>query len=210
MKKINIILIDDHKSLADILNDNLNQHDDFESTAVYNIEDLYKNLNNQYYDVLLLDLNLQDKSGFDVIEYVRRKYEAMKILILSGELDVNTIKMAFSKKVEGFISKTQKLSTIIRGIKSVYEGNTFLCSKISEILYYDRSPFFIDITRLTKREKQVLMLIGNGFESDKIAEELNLSNETIKTHRKNIRNKLNLNSYGDLVKFAVENKKFLN
>lgn len=211
MDKINTILLDDHKIFAELLAESLNADDKFLAKVFFMARDLYCFLeNNVNTDILILDMDLEDTTGFQVIDHVKSNYPKIKILVLSAEIDSNTVKTVLKKKVDGFISKSQDVRTIKKAIKTVYDGNIFICSKTKEIIQSDNvSPFYIDITKLTKREKQILFLIGNGYDTCAIAENLNLSEETIKTHRKNIRNKLSFHSFNDLIKFSVENKKYL-
>jgi DNA-binding NarL/FixJ family response regulator len=196
MKENKIIIFDDHKIFSELLAEALNREDSLNVTVADSFSNLSDVMKSYTIDILLLDMDINGISGFEVIEKLSSLKNETKILMLSAETDKSAIKSVLSLDIAGYICKSQGVDVIKEAIYSVLNNETYLCNQTREILYESiNSEFFIDITKLTKREKDILKLIGIGLSNDEIAENLKISIHTIKTHRKNIRLKFNLESF---------------
>src|SRR5690606_6515987 len=139
-------------------------------------------------DILLLDVHLPGKSGIQLAKEFKSKYPHIKIILLSMEVDFSYIHELEDLGVEAYISKEIETEQLLETIRSVYSGKVFHpstpCLPTSNVL----SESF----NLTKREIEIYEFIKKGFTNPQIAEQLNLSIWTVKTHRKNIKQKLNI------------------
>jgi DNA-binding NarL/FixJ family response regulator len=210
MKENKIIIFDDHKIFSELLAEALNREDSLNVTVADSFSNLSDVMKSYTIDILLLDMDINGISGFEVIEKLSSLKNETKILMLSAETDKSAIKSVLSLDIAGYICKSQGVDVIKEAIYSVLNNETYLCNQTREILYESiNSEFFIDITKLTKREKDILKLIGIGLSNDEIAENLKISIHTIKTHRKNIRLKFNLESFNELSQIAIKYSKYL-
>lgn len=139
-------------------------------------------------DILLLDVHLPGKSGIQLAKEFKSKYPHIKIILLSMEVDFSYIHELEDLGVEAYISKEIESEQLLETIRSVYAGKVFTPSTPS----LPTSNVLSESFNLTEREIEIYEFIKKGFTNPQIAEQLNLSIWTVKTHRKNIKQKLNI------------------
>ena len=139
-------------------------------------------------DILLLDVHLPGKSGIQLAKEFKSKYPHIKIILLSMEVDFSYIHELEDLGVEAYVSKEIETEQLLETIRSVYSGKVFHPSTPS----LPTSNVLSESFNLTKREIEIYEFIKKGFTNPQIAEQLNLSIWTVKTHRKNIKQKLNI------------------
>jgi len=200
---INVHITDDHKILVEGLKILISESENISVTGVsYTLEECRKALALQTPDVLLLDLNLPDGSGVDFCSEVRKNYPSIKILILTTHNEYSVAKRVMDNGASGYILKNALSEEVISGIETVAEGETFLCDEIDILMKkrVDEQIWF------TAREKELLQLIAEGYTNKEMADKLFLSEDTIKTYRKNLILKVGAKNSMILVKMALENK----
>lgn len=210
MDQIRIAVIDDHHIFCDLLAKSLNLKDNIEVVLqCYNGKDLLEDLKHIDFDILILDLALQDIDCFTLIEKIREIKQDIRILVLSAETNPAIITSVLNMQVDGFFSKSEDYEEVYQAIDSVMKGEKYISKRIREFSAKNNGKNGVDINKLTSREKDIISLISGGYSSNEISEKLRISENTVDTHRKNIRKKLNMKSHSELIKFAVENKKYL-
>lgn len=151
--------------------------------------------------VVILDLNMPRMNGFDLTKKIRQDFPDVKILVFSWFDKEQYIKALVKMGVHGFISKNSTSRNIVSAVRELANGNLFFRGKVKEIL--DR----IELNprpKLTKREKEILLLIADDIPVKDIAEKLSIKIGTVEAHRKHIKRKLNINTTSGLVKYAFE------
>lgn len=154
------------------------------------------------YDAILLDIELPELNGFEVLDKIRKKRKNTKIIMLTMYNDVLTIKKALKKGANGYILKNLLEEEIFLALKTVLEGKNYLCNEVAQTLLTEKAEIRPD--NLTSREVQIIKLIANGLTNQEIGEKLEISNRTIDTHRRNIYSKLDINKSTELIKYAVK------
>lgn len=154
------------------------------------------------YDVILLDIELPGLNGFEVLDKIGKKRKDTKIIMLTMYNDLLTIKKALKKGANGYILKNLLEEEIFLALKTVLEGKTYLCNEVAQTLLTEKAEIRPD--NLTSREIQIIKLITKGLTNQAIGEQLELSNRTIDTHRRNIYGKLDINKSTELIKYAVK------
>ncbi len=160
-------------------------------------------------DLVLVDLQLESNaSGLDLVKSVQQRYPSIPALVISMHDDFLYAERAVAAGAKGYIMKNQAEEHIISAIREVLAGKLYLRNEISldivsKVLHRSSEPLKPSIDRLTDREFEVLRLLGNGLGTQKIAKKLNLSINTIETHRRNIKKKLNLKDSDELVQYAI-------
>jgi DNA-binding NarL/FixJ family response regulator len=155
-------------------------------------------------------------SGLDVCKVIRDKKLSTKILFLTMLNQETVFNKARELGANGYLLKDFILEEIFIAIETIFKDNFYFSDNLQLKLNNDFSKFVIDkdliekLSRLTETEKKILKLIASNFNSEQIAEKLFTSPHTVKTHRKNISHKLELeNEQNNLLKFAVHNKMYL-
>lgn len=194
MSKISVYHIDDHqlfvqgiKSLIEA--ESIIQWIGSAHTAYEGIQDML----NFKPDVLLLDYFLPDMNGLEVAQRILSIIPSISILVLSMETNPELIKKSIKAGVIGFLPKTTDKQSLLHAIQTVNAKKTLFPELTSEPR--EKESMF-DL--LSKREKEIALLIAQGYTSSEIADKLFLSLLTVNTHRRNLINKLNLNNTAQL------------
>jgi two-component system NarL family response regulator len=162
-------------------------------------------------DVILLDLHLPDGNGADFCRQLLRRSSGSKVLILSAYDDDEEVSAALISGASGYVLKTVSGERLADNIRSVYQGEVLLAPSVAAKVVQQLSRLQEETGRreealdaLTPREREVFFLASQGLKNAEIAAELYLSEKTIKTHLRNIYNKLSLASKAELRLFAVK------
>jgi len=157
--------------------------------------------------VILVDISLEQESGFEVVKYIKEKKPAIKIIILSSHKEEFYIVNAMDAGVDGYIHKDAKPEELILGIKKVVKGEKFYSTEVSTLLINNiYSKPYRGLPFLTNKEKEVVQYLVEGLSSKEIAAKLNLSPRTIETHRANILGKFGMKNTTELIKNVVKQK----
>lgn len=163
-------------------------------------------------DLFLLDPDLPDGDGLKILSKVKQKGAKTRALVLNGSGDPAHIQAAFRAGADGYMLKSGTQEELLQALGELAEGRTFIgrglgmpgLHKIADGL----SPEirFSKQYGLTKREIEILKLIGQALTNKDIAERIYISDQTASVHRKNIMRKLKVNSTATLIKMAFENQ----
>ena len=219
MQQVNIVIADDHQLFITGLKSILNDIADYDIHLVdiaNDGEELIAILKKNVPDLLILDLNMPERDGLDVLDTIRGQYEDLKILALTMYDESKIVKSAFKSGVDGYVLKSSGKDELVRAIKEVLDGRTFLgkgvslnslvtkASRKSDDAYHFEDKF-IKKSNLTKREFEILRLISLALSNKEIAKELFISDQTVSVHRKNIMRKLGVSNTAGLIKIAYDN-----
>jgi len=157
-------------------------------------------LQHQAPDVILMDINLPDKSGIDLCLEVKKIYPSVFIIGLSTFNQQSFIKRMMDNGASGYVLKNATQDELMEGIETVVRGKLYLSGEAALSLQHSQAG----IPVLTRREKEVLELIANGMTNNEIAAKLFVSVATVDTHRKNLLAKFDARNIAMLVKAAVQ------
>lgn len=204
---IRIALADDHKLFAKGIEGILEEDDRLMVVGVFpNGRELCDYIAENQTDVILTDLNMPIMDGFEVLSHCKKEHPLLKVVVLSMYDEEKIYKKCIDQKADAFILKDADPDELIFTIHEVFEGR--------HVLNFDRvkkqalQGTFYDAFRLkyklSRRETEIIQLIRDGNQNKSIATMLNLSKQTIETHRKNIHLKLQVSSRIELVNKAHE------
>ena len=158
-------------------------------------------LQQQLPDVILMDINLPDKSGIDLCKEVREKYPSVFVIGLSTFNQQSFIQKMMDNGASGYVLKNATQEELMEAIETVAGGKTFLSEEAAQSLKKNNEG---EIPVLTRREKEVLELIANGMTNNEIAQKLFISVTTVDTHRKNLLAKFDCRNIASLIKAAMQ------
>ena len=158
-------------------------------------------LRQQQPDVLLLDINLPDKSGIDLCKEIKEKYPDIQILGLSSFNQQSYIQKMIQNGASGYLLKNASQEEIVKSMKAVMDGDTFMSAEAANTIRENKNA---RIPVITRREKEVLQLIADGLTNHAIAEKLFISTTTVDTHRNSLLSKFEVRNTANLVRLAAQ------
>lgn len=209
MEKIKVMIADDHSLIREGLRQLLEFDGSIEiiAEASNGIECLEK-LNNFEPDVLLLDINMPEKNGIDVLKEMKEKGSSVKVLILTVHNELEYLMNAVDIGVDGYILKDSDFVELKRAINAVLDGDNYIQPSLIPALnnqLVNRDIEKDKIALLTSRELEVLAQVANGMFNKEIATNLNISERTVKNHISNIFKKIDVSDRTQAAVFAIKN-----
>lgn len=214
MDKIRVLVVDDHLLVRTGIKSLLNDLPDIEivgeaedgSSAIAKVKELIP-------DVVLMDISMPDISGIRATELIKQNNEAVNILILTMHENEEYMLTSLKKGASGVVHKNISKEELIKAIKTVASGKRYFGNSLTQVLIENLLQKVEenkilgerDNIILTKRERQVLGLIANGYSNQEIADKLEISTRTVDTFKTNIMQKLNIKNTAALARYAFEN-----
>ncbi|WP_320005889.1 response regulator transcription factor [Maridesulfovibrio sp.] len=197
---LNIILIDDHPAIRKGLGILLGTRQHRISAEVNSLAEARKVLDQQNFDIALLDLSLQDGSGLDLIPDLERLHIAA--LVYSMHEEAGLIDRAFRSGAIGYVSKQEDADILFEAIDTVLAGKKYLSPCVAQCLEQNEKEERLEES-LSDRERQIFSLMGQGFGNTEIADKLGLSRRTVETYCNRMVSKFDLNGRKELRKYAI-------
>lgn len=200
MEKIQVLIVDDHPMVIEGMRSLLSNLDfigiagtagnAFEAVAL---------LKTHLVDIAIVDINLPDINGIELTVKIIKEFPKVKVLAMSTFKERSYISRMIQSGASGYLIKSASAEEIREAVLTAYEGKLYLSLDLtaSDASVTSEPPI------LSRREKEVLEYIAEGFTNPQIAEKLFISLHTVDTHRKNILTKFNVNNTAALIKLAV-------
>jgi len=202
-----IILADDHQIVLDGLQEILETVPEFQVTGqAKNSRVLLSMLGEQHPDLILLDLNMPGKDGLEILEEMKARFPAVKILVLTMYNSPEIVRRALSLGADGYLLKDHGRDELMFALREVLAGRHFVSEQVKPHADETREPFrdyYLAKTTLTEREQEILRLIANSYTNKEIGDKLFISEFTVATHRRNLKRKLQADNTADLIRFAL-------
>jgi DNA-binding NarL/FixJ family response regulator len=154
-------------------------------------------------DVVLMDINLPDKSGVDLCRELKKKFPWMYVLAISSHDQGSYVKNMMEQGASGYVFKNVSKEELTEAITKVASGQMYLSREASFVMREEQKRAQT-LPLLTKREKEVLQWIAEGLTNPQIAEKLFVSQSTVESHRKSLMAKLNTSNTASLLKAAAD------
>jgi DNA-binding NarL/FixJ family response regulator len=210
-KPINIMIADDHSMVREGIKQLLELDGDIIVKAeANNGKQCIELLDEKQTDVLLLDINMPNMNGLQVLQYIREAKKKIKVLILTIHNEVEYLMRAVEIGVDGYVLKDSDSSVLKKAIFNIYKGETFIQPELTPLLKMkmeEKSNNLLNSTddALTKREIEVLKLLAEGLFNKEIAYMLAISEKTVKNHVSNIFKKINVSDRTQAAVYAIRN-----
>ena len=204
-KDIRILLVDDHdlvlQGLKRIMENSLPEIKSV-CTASSGREALLL-IASQRFNLFLLDMELPDIPGLDIISHIREKDPQARIIVNTMHEEIWFIKNLVQCNVDGILFKSVDSSNIAKAIRRVLDGETYYCQYAEQVRVQMRRSDEGRKEELTLRELDVLKCISDGKNTQEIAHELCVSTNTVDTHRRHLMEKLDARNVADLIMTAI-------
>jgi DNA-binding NarL/FixJ family response regulator len=203
MKKITILITDDHTLLRETWSLVLGTHPQFEVVAECSSgEEAIEAAKKLRPDIVLMDINLPGITGIEATQQIRKYSPASKILCISQHTQMGYFKKIMRTSAMGYVTKNSSQREMFEAIQDVYKGKKYICEEIKSILstsFLEDDETKINVSSLSERELQIIGYIRKGYISKEIATELSVSVKTVEVHRHNILRKLHIKNAAALV-----------
>lgn len=199
---IRVLIVDDHPLVRDGLKARLSHAENIRISgeagdgfeALRQIEELTP-------DVVLLDISMPKMNGIDTAEAIHDRYPNVLILVLSMHDDREYVVNVIRAGASGYVLKSASAEEMLQAIKAVYNGGNYYSPSVAAKML---DPVDHPADSLTSREQTVLRLLAGGASNKAMAAQLDISVRTVETHRRNIKQKLNITSTGALIRYALD------
>ena len=205
-KKTTIVLVDDHAVVRAGVRRLLEQEPLFEVIGeAESGEKAYQIFGELKPDVMVMDLSMPGMGGLEAIRRILMRYEKAKILVLSMHEDLSFANQALKLGAKGYLIKNTLADDLVKSIETVSNGDIFLSAEIAKKMAMqsisgDKDP----IHELSAREFEIFRLLAEGLDIDGIASTLNISSKTVSNYQTMIKQKLDINSPVELIRYAIK------
>jgi len=205
-KKTTIVLVDDHAVVRAGVRRLLEQEPLFEVIGeAESGEKAYQIIGELKPDVMVMDLSMPGMGGLEAIRRILMRYEKAKILVLSMHEDLSFANQALKLGAKGYLIKNALADDLVKSIETVSNGEVFLSAEIAKKMAMqsisgDKDP----IHELSAREFEIFRLLAEGLDIDAIASTLNISSKTVSNYQTMIKQKLDINSPVELIRYAIK------
>ncbi|MDF2193710.1 response regulator transcription factor [Paraflavitalea sp. CAU 1676] len=199
---IKVFIVDDHYMVIEGIRSLLQHETAIELVGhAMSADSCISFLRQQQPDVILMDINLAEKSGIELCAEVKKQYPGIFILGLSTFNQQSFIRKMMDNGASGYVLKNVTREELVEGISTIVKGKIYLSHEAARSL---RASEESDVPVLTRREQQVLSLIAEGLTNNEVAEKLFISTTTVDTHRKSLLAKLNARNTASLIRIATQ------
>jgi two-component system response regulator NreC len=196
-----LILADDHPVIREGLKAYLKDSKMFSLEGVAsNAEELFTMVSSLNPDVIMTDIDMPGTNTFDILKRIKEEYPKVKKVIFTFHEERSYFLKSIEAGINGYILKSEPFEMISPLLSSVIEGGFAASPKMQKYLV-SHSKESVGYDSLTPREKEVLDFIAKGFSNIEIAEKFNLSVRTIEFHKNNIKEKLNMKSLSEIIRY---------
>ncbi len=203
MHKIKVLIVDDHPMVLEGMSAMLAQIEFVEiAGTAANAYEAMQQIKLAAPDIVITDINMPEVSGMELALKTRKEFPAVKIIAMSTFKERSYISQMIQNGAAGYLVKSASKEEIEEAILSVYEGKLYMSLDIN-LSAADKQELN-NVPILSSREKEVLVLIADGFTNPQIAGKLFISLHTVDSHRKNLLTKFAVNNTAGLIKLAAK------
>ena len=205
-KKVTIVLVDDHAVVRAGVRRLLEQEALFDVIGeAESGEKAYQLFGELKPDVMVMDLSMPGMGGLEAIRRILMRHERARILVLTMHEDLSFANQALKLGAKGYLIKNTLGDDLVKSIQTVSRGEVFLSDEIAKKMAMQSISGEQDpIHELSAREFEIFRLLAEGLEIDAIATTLNISSKTVSNYQTMIKQKLNINTPVELIRYAIK------
>lgn len=212
MKKIRIVIADDHGLVREGFKSILQQIDGVDVIAsVSSGEEAIACTNENNPDIVLMDIVMRGMTGIEAARWIKEQNPNVKVVLISSEVSPDFVRDGLKAGIDGYMSKDSTKEAVAWALETVMRGERYLGKNVLDMVTQDAQIATTPTEKrnageLTKRENEIFKMIASGKSIKEIADELFISARTVETHKLNIQSKLQLQNTAQLVRYAIENQ----
>jgi DNA-binding NarL/FixJ family response regulator len=208
--KRRVFLIDDHPVLRDGLRRLLESESDLLVCGeAENAKKALERIPASSAEVAIVDISLPGMDGIELIKSLKARFPALRLLMLSMHDETLYAERALRAGAKGYVMKQSPTENLLLAIRRVLNNEIYLSDSLTTHLLgamvSQRTQPGSVLSKLTDREMEIVRLLGKGFTTSEVAQQLGISSKTVESHKGNLRRKLNLHSGSALLRFAMAN-----
>lgn len=206
MKKISVIIVEDHKLVREMWVTLFAEHEHLDIVGQSGVfEEAVELIKTNRPDIVLLDINLPNASGMDAVPLIRKFAPGTKIIAVSMHNQPAYAKKMLQLGAHGYVTKNSSQDEILDAVNEVMQNRTYVCMEIknnlSDQVLKTEGNTTNGVKDLSLREIEIIKLIKEGMSSKEIAAQLNIAVRTVEVHRHNVLKKLGLKNTASLIHF---------
>lgn len=209
MNTINLLIADDHTMFLQGIISLLDKESNIKIVdKAVNGNEALEIIKKGDVDFIILDISMPEMDGIELSKILKKQHPNIKILIVTTHSNVMVISRLIRIGVNGYLLKNAAKEELLKAINIIATGQNYFTEELEEKYISNSSKIekqVSNLTELSSREKEILVLIANEYNTAEIAEKTFISLNTVNTHRRNLLSKLNAKNTAGLVKYAVEN-----
>lgn len=206
---INVLIADDHPIVRQGLRQILSGTADMEVAGeAVNSQEALDQVRIGGWDVLVLDMTMPGRSGFDILKELKHEQPDLPVLVLSIHAEEQFAVRVLKAGASGYLTKENAPAELIKAIRKVVSGGKYISRSLAETLAIglDTASEQPRHAALSDREFQVMQMMASGKTLAEIAEDLSLSTKTVSTYRTRLLEKMNLKTNAEIIRYALENE----
>jgi two-component system nitrate/nitrite response regulator NarL len=204
---ITVAIAEDHQALIDGINLLLKYEDDISIVGMVNDgEALLEVVKLKQPHVVLTDIKMPKMDGIVATKFIKKEFPHIKVIAFSMFDQEDAVSQMVSAGASGYLLKNSPLEEVLHAIKSVVEGKDFYDSALDLSFLDKASTRTSKKPLLSKSEREILKMIGEGMRTSEIAAKRFTAVSTVEKHRRNMIHKLGLSGKGELLRYALERK----
>jgi DNA-binding NarL/FixJ family response regulator len=205
---IRVLVVDDHPIVREGIRQTLRDAPDITiGGEAASFEEALRLVASDAWNVVLLDLSLPGRSGFELLTELHQRWPRLPVLILSMHAERPIVLRTLRAGASGYLTKDSAPTELAAAIRRVAEGGRYVSAAIAaELVDVVREPERAPHEMLSEREFQVLVLLARGLSVGAIAERLRLARSTVSTYRTRLLEKLGCGSNAELTRYVIENQ----
>jgi DNA-binding NarL/FixJ family response regulator len=208
-ERVRVLLAEDHPIVRKGIITFLSQHPKLEVVGeARDGNEAVKKAKELTPDIVLMDIDMPHLNGFAVTEMLRDQLPETKVILLSAYSGTQYVPRILQSGARGYLSKQASSEEMLTAIEMIATGDTYFGAEISRLALNQlvgKNGDAADASRLTDREREIIILIAEGLSNKEIGVRLDIGTRTVETHRERIMRKLNIHSTAGLTTFAVAN-----
>jgi len=207
--KINLLIVEDHEIMIDGLKLLIAEQEDLHLVGAtkQGIEAL-ELLKTEQVDVAVVDISMPNMNGEELTKRIKKEHPQVKVLVLSMHREAHYVAKMIAVNIDGYILKDNGEKEFVNAIRCVVEKGSYYDQEIAHVIAThlrneNKSDKVQTTVSFTRREKEVLALVGQGLAAKEIAQRLHIQKSTVETHKVNLRDKLGFTNSKELMRYAI-------
>lgn len=207
MKAYKTVIVDDHPMVISGISSLVSEFEGIEIVQSFESGNkLIEYLNNNQVDLIIMDIFLPEINGIDLCKNVKKIFPHIIILGMSSQSERSLVMQFIQNGGNGYFLKNVSLNELKKCIYDAIEGEIVFSEEVKKIISNPQANDLKKVPKLSRREKDILILLAEGKSTQEIADKLFISFLTVQTHRRNILNKYEVKNAAELINYALKNK----